>query len=410
MSAISFPNLNEFEKLGYNWKVDDNTITNQKETTIHLPSRVSSIASRSIGSAVISGVSTFAECVLRSKLVRMIGVGFAIALVLALIFSNPIGIIATVLLAIGGAIALVAASSTMNNRLFEDKSVWEAFKRFAEEMGWELGAIKRLFSDEPAVYPLNDAGTEKVILMSQPNHFKNSLAYMKEQGVKAVITIQEEGEMQNRLFMVPYTTEEYAQEGIAHIVMRVADHSEMTEEQLATIALVQQTFGTVAIHCKAGKGRSAMGAAAIVMNKRHKTSKQASDIISAGRNVNLYKGEKEISLRHYETWKNNRAKSKEIDKAWRAYKAEVEQLRSEGGDSDQAMLDAHHEYREAEKEINKKYQSIEDGIEKDWTTKKGAKKARQERRELIEREKHRRNYLEPKKDDLSRSSTFTSAY
>jgi protein-tyrosine phosphatase len=191
--------------------------------------------------------------------------GLAIG-VIFLLFSNPIGWIATAagvsllaakLIFAGGSIALFAALGALAQ-----------FPR-GGTMEFEISALKKLL--QPLHYneiPVQTESGHRLFLGAIPNALRHYEEMQEVVGNGTVIAVMEDWELTAQGLSIPITKEDYKEAGVRCFVSNQPDHLIISREELDRLAdKVNEALenGNVYVHCKGGAGRSAAAVAAYLM-------------------------------------------------------------------------------------------------------------------------------------------------
>jgi protein-tyrosine phosphatase len=146
--------------------------------------------------------------------------------------------------------------------------------------------------------------TPRIILGGIPLANYDHLRELKKMGVTAVYSILEDFEAtSSTFFSTPVQQKNWSEEGISYHRLKCQDMMAMTLKEIdkAIQWLRDQTAKGVAyVHCKAGRGRSAMIVIAYLMRYYKMTLSQAVDIVSSRRSVMTLRPCQYDRLREYE--------------------------------------------------------------------------------------------------------------
>jgi protein-tyrosine phosphatase len=182
--------------------------------------------------------------------------------------------------ALGGACCLGATLAIHGgfNRLTKGK----------EMLTLELSALQRFGSNFDQITQ-NPKESGNLFVGGMPNRLNGDLARMQQANIEVVISVNEDWELEARGPSIPYTAEEYARAGIAFHNFPSKDHELPADDNLAAIASIIKSAidnkKNALIHCRAGKGRSAIGALWYLMMFKGLSAKDAVEMISSARAI-----------------------------------------------------------------------------------------------------------------------------
>lgn len=249
--------------------------------------KVNQVVSRGIGGDLIKGL-------LRSKFVKAtLFSGLAVALfgIYMLVFGvtpSPWMIVAT---AVGGyALGLL---------------IQLPFGKGLQKTQFEIAAIRRLFNKTNYDEIIEIEGGVKIVLGALPNQLgSEGKTLAKKEKVGAVLSVNQPLERLPRGLSLPYTANDWQELGILYQEMDVKDHTPLNNDELnqaADFINAQLDAGkNVYVHCRAGRGRSAMAVAAYLIKYRKKSVEDACWQIIYNRSISTIR-EKQDELVAYKT-------------------------------------------------------------------------------------------------------------
>lgn len=192
-------------------------------------------------------------------------------------------------------------------------------KDIIQEMGCELGAIKRLFNAEYNEITWKGKRAPGRILLgpmpNQINHAPEKIA--KREHLSAVLSINAPGPVDIKgergcygLMHAP-TPKDWLEQDVTYGEIDLPDHIPLPIEKLDAAADYINFFvkngQNIYVHCKAGKSRSAMAIAAYMIKYGHLSTDKAVSIIRECRSIVHVHEEKRVArLREYQAFCANR--------------------------------------------------------------------------------------------------------
>lgn len=145
-----------------------------------------------------------------------------------------------------------------------------------------------LYSLAPRIWPWWNRIDESIILGGIPLKNKDHIDKIKEEGVLAVLTLLEKFEFEKKgLLSVPVLPEEWKREGVEYMHIEVADFSPLSlgniERGVEYISQQVLQKKTVYVHCKAGRGRSAVIVICYLMKQKKMSPEEALEFVKGQR-------------------------------------------------------------------------------------------------------------------------------
>jgi atypical dual specificity phosphatase len=125
--------------------------------------------------------------------------------------------------------------------------------------------------------------TDKIILGAMPFRDRDHIKKLKELGVTGVITLNRMYELQPNLIGTPIMPHQWFDKGIDICYKPVDDYDAPTFFDLTDCMNFIDKHETVYIHCKAGKGRSAIVVMNYLMTRHEMTITQAHEFVKSKR-------------------------------------------------------------------------------------------------------------------------------
>lgn len=227
----------------------------------------------SLGSKVAKiGDRDLLEGILHSRVFRAV-----------LVSGIAVGILFAVTSPAGWLIAAVAASAFVAALFFPTGMTLQTLEFELSAAGRLMGAV----GDNHNEILMGEVSTG-IVLGSLPNQLdaKENEFFKKEIG--AVLSVNETWERDPIGLCIPYRESDYKALGVqAYKEINALDHVPLSNKQLhqaANFIHDSLTKGKkVYVHCRAGKGRSAMAVAAYLIKYKGKTAEEAAQIIKASR-------------------------------------------------------------------------------------------------------------------------------
>lgn len=250
---------------------------------------VRAVADRTFGQKCMN----ILEGMARSKVLASAGTTGVMALTVALAF-HPVGWIAA---ALGISAVLAKALFTVGALLMFACTTLIAHKS-SSTVTIELTAIKRLLTTAVGKTNYNEickvnehkiceANGHKLILGAMPSALTDySVIHDVIGNNGTVISVNEPQEREIHGFHVPFTEKDYTEEGIAYRKIDADDFILVDQKKLHEGAdAIQKGLenGNVYVHCRAGKGRSAMILAAYLIKHQNMSVEEACKLIKKNR-------------------------------------------------------------------------------------------------------------------------------
>lgn len=145
---------------------------------------------------------------------------------------------------------------------------------------------------DPVNRPWFNLIIDGIHLGALPLNELNSLDYIRYHNITDIICLVEEFELTKSLLHDPINREQYEENNIAFHHYPTPDYNAVPPNMITDICQqilqLQQQGRNVLVHCKAGKGRSAMIVAAYLVMVQHQPNPLAAiNFISEIRNINL---------------------------------------------------------------------------------------------------------------------------
>ena len=214
-----------------------------------------------------------------SRIVRHIALATGVALAI-FYFATPPGWFTLGIGALAGIVAGMTFLATMAIHYHAEKYTK------SETLSFELSAIPRLFvNDHDEILPGLALGAlpNRLSLPFGTSHWET----LKQQGYGAFVSVNGDWERKPRGPSFPYEKRDCEACGIEYLPITSADHKPLSLQDMNAAADFidrQRNAGKkVYVHCRAGKGRSAMAIAAYLIKHKNYTVQEAQELIKAGR-------------------------------------------------------------------------------------------------------------------------------
>jgi protein-tyrosine phosphatase len=257
--------------------------------------KADSVVSRSLAADLFKSI-------LNSK-VNLTAVGFSVLVVGGLIFACCASgflppawmIIAVAVVSYVGAFPLLFALCEISKRA-------KLGIKFLQMSELEFAQLARLCKEKNWDIINMDDETNHIFLGALPNRSRSDGEYFESMGVRTVLSLNEEGELQNNGTSIPYQKEDWENLDITSHVIDKEDHTLLTIVELDKCAgIIKEGLGKgdVLVHCLGGKGRSAMAVAGYLMRFKGYSAEDARDYIKTRRKCSTI-GNKMSVLKNYE--------------------------------------------------------------------------------------------------------------
>lgn len=238
--------------------------------------RASKAGSRSIADHALD----IGQSLWNSRILRHILFATGVALAIAF-FATPPGWSALGV----SAFAALAGGVTCVMTMAAHYKLEKLQKGSMEKLSFEITAIPRIFKkDFNQIIP----GIYLGAMPSRMSFFRSSnWDRLRELNIGAILSINDIWEKKPRGPSIPYAARDCKQYGIAYMAITSPDHQPLNVlkmDRCANFIHDQMNAGKkVYVHCRAGRGRSAMAVAAYLIKYRNYTVEQAENLIKARR-------------------------------------------------------------------------------------------------------------------------------